>query len=94
MFWINRGAHINISGGGVAKYSRNKDLARRFLEFLSGVEAQKLYSKINYEFPSNPNVEFSKELRSWGPFVEDKLPIGVIAELAPKAQIIIDRVGW
>ena len=90
----DRGNHINISGGGVAKYSRNKDLARRFLEFLSGVEAQKLYSKINYEFPSNPNVEFSKELRSWGPFVEDKLPIGVIAELAPKAQIIIDRVGW
>ena len=91
---MDRGNHINISGGGVTKYSKNKDLGKRFLEYLSGVEAQKLYSKINYEFPSNPQVEFSEELRSWGPFVEDKLPIGEIAELAPQAQQIIDRVGW
>ena len=53
-----------------------------------------MYSKINYEFPCNPKVAFSDELRSWGPFLEDKLPIGEIAELAPEAQQIIDRVGW
>ena len=90
----DRGNHINISGAGVAKYSRNKEAAVKFLEFLSGPTAQKLYTEINYEFPGNPKIPLSPEQLSWGEFVEDKLPIGVIAELAPKAQIIIDRVGW
>ena len=90
----DRGNHINISGAGVAKYSKNKNEAIKFLEFLSGPDAQKLYTEINYEFPGNPKVPFSSEQKSWGSFSEDKLSIGVIAELAPKAQIIIDRVGW
>ena len=90
----DRGNHINISGGGVAKFSKNKALATRFLEFLSSKKAQKLYAQINFEYPGNPNVSASEELLSWGTFSEDKLPIGVVAELAPKAQKIIDRVGW
>ena len=56
--------------------------------------AQKLYGEINYEYPVNPKIESSKEVRSWGKFVEDKLPIEKIAELAPEAQRMIDRVGW
>ena len=78
----------------IKKYSKNKVLAIRFLEFLSQEKAQRLYSQINYEFPANPNVKFSKELLSWGNFSEDKLPITKIAELSGKAQRIIDRVGW
>ena len=89
-----RGNHINISGGGVAKYSKNKKLAVKFLEFLSEEKAQKLFTKINFEFPANPNISHSKELLSWGAFSEDTLPISKIAELAPLAQRIIDRVGW
>ena len=34
------------------------------------------------------------ELKSWGEFKEDELPIEKLAELAPIAQKIIDRVGW
>ena len=90
----DRGAHINISGGGVAKYSKNKESAVILLEFLSSSKAQKLYGDINFEYPVNPNVSPSTELISWGKFREDKLPIIKIAELAPLAQKIIDRVGW
>ena len=89
-----RGNHINISGGGVAKYSKNKKLAIKFLEFLSEDKAQRLFTKINFEFPVNLSIPHSKELLSWGSFSEDKLPINKIAELAPMAQRIIDRVGW
>lgn len=89
-----RGNHINISGGGVARYTKNKKLAISFLEFLSREKAQKLFTQINYEFPGNPNITYGKELLSWGSFSEDKLPIGKIADLAPTAQRIIDRVGW
>ena len=90
----DRGAHINISGGGVAKYSKNKDSAIKLLEFLTDEFAQKLYGEINFEYPVNPKVEPSEELKSWGTFKEDKLPILKIAKLSREAQKIIDRVGW
>jgi iron(III) transport system substrate-binding protein len=89
-----RGAHINISGGGVAKHSKNKMEAVRFLEFLTSKEAQNLYGSVNFEYPVNPSVEVPEELQSWGSFKEDQMPISIIAKLAPDAQRIIDRVGW
>ncbi len=90
----DRGAHINISGGGVAKYSKNKESAILLLEFLTDKFAQTLYGEINFEYPVNPKVEPSEELKSWGKFKEDKLPILKIAELSRDAQKVIDRVGW
>ena len=90
----DRGAHVNISGGGVAKHSKNKAEAIRFLEFLTSKEAQDLYGSINYEYPVNLAVDMPKELASWGTFNEDKMPISRVAELAPEAQKIIDRAGW
>ena len=90
----DRGTHVNISGGGVAKHSKNKDEAVRFLEFLTSKTAQDLYGAVNFEYPVNPKVPVSVELQSWGVFLEDKMPIARIAELAPNAQRIVDRVGW
>ena len=90
----NRGNHVNISGGGVARYSRNKKAAVRFLEFLTSSEAQRLYGEINYEYPVNPNVRPGGVLKSWGAFRRDDLPIERLSRLAPDAQRIIDRVGW
>jgi len=89
-----RGAHINISGGGVAKHSKNKVEAIKLLEFLTGATAQKLYGDINFEYPVNPSIKASEELELWGSFKEDKLPIERIAQLSSEAQKIIDRVGW
>ena len=89
-----RGAHINISGGGVAKYSKNKNEAVALLEFLSKAQSQKMYGEINFEYPVNPSVETTEELKSWGSFKSDSLPIISIAQKAYEAQKIIDRVGW
>ncbi len=90
----DRGTHMNISGGGVAKYSKNKAEAVRFLEFLTTTAAQNLYGSITYEYPVNPAVPVPAELQSWGIFQEDRMPIARIAELAPDAQKVIDRVRW
>ena len=90
----DRGAHINISGGGVAKYSKNKKEAVALLEFLSKAQSQKMYGEINFEYPVNPSVETTEELKSWGSFKSDSLPIISIAQKAYDAQKIIDRVGW
>lgn len=90
----DRGAHINISGGGVAKYSKNKEAAIKLLEFLSEEVSQQMYSQINFEYPVNPKVKPNKLLSSWGSFREDQIPIIEIAKLSQEAQKIIDRVGW
>lgn len=90
----DRGSHVNISGGGVVKFSKNKKEAIMLLEYLTNKNAQQLYGEINFEYPVNPNVDSSDELKSWGVFREDELPIINIAKLAPLAQKIIDRSGW
>ena len=90
----DRGTHINISGGGVAMHSKNKETAVAFLEFLTREAAQELYGTVNYEFPVNLAVEAAPAVRAWGAFEEDSLPIVRIAELAPTAQRVIDRTGW
>ena len=90
----DRGAHVNISGGGIAIHSKNKDNAIKLLEFLSGDVSQNLYGKINFEYPANPKISPASELIGWGIPKEDKIPIIRIAELGPVAQRIIDRVGW
>ena len=90
----DRGSHVNISGGGVVKYSKNKNDAILFLEYLTNQKSQKLYGEINFEYPVNPDIATTKELLSWGTFREDQLRIINIAKLAPIAQKIIDRSGW
>ena len=90
----DRGAHINISGGGIAKYSKNREEAESFLEFLISKEAQTLYASINYEYPVMSGVELPDTLTAWGKFKEDNLPIEKLADSYLEAQMIIDHVGW
>ena len=89
-----RGTHVNISGGGVARHSPNPQAARQFLEFMTTPVAQQLYGEVNFEYPVNPAVAPGGVLTSWGDFRRDDLAIERLAELAPDAQMIIDRVGW
>ncbi len=89
-----RGQHVNISAAGIIKESKQKELARDFLEWATSEEAQALYAAINYEYPVNPNAAISDELLSWGTFKIDQLPLNEIAKHSPKAQMIIHETGW
>ena len=90
----DRGAHINISGGGVAKYAPNKENAVKLLEFLVSEDAQQLYGEVNYEYPVVESVPMAEALSLWGQFKADSLPIEALAENASKAQMIINQTGW
>ena len=90
----DRGAHINISGGGIAKHSKNREEAESFREYLISEEAQQLYASINYEYPVISDFELPNTLKAWGKFKEDNLPIEKLAESYLEAQMIIDHVGW
>jgi iron(III) transport system substrate-binding protein len=89
-----RGQHVNISGGAIVKTSPRQDEARAFLEWMTSPKAQEIYARVNYEYPANKNVKASAVVAAWGEFKADEVSITAIAEASPKAQMIIDRVGW
>ena len=88
------GTHVNISGAGVIKGSKNADNALKLLEFLTGEEAQGEFASANYEFPVNENVEPSELLKSWGDFKEQDIPLSTLGENNAKAIMIFNEVGW
>ncbi len=54
IIWPNqadRGAHINISGGGMLQQAPNRDAAVKFLEYLASDAAQTLFANGNNEWP-------------------------------------------
>ena len=90
----DRGAHINVSGAGVARYAPNKENAIKLIEFLVSKEAQEIFANTNYEYPVNAEVQASELLQSWGAFKEDSLLLSRLGENNKKAVIIFDEAGW
>ena len=90
----DRGAHINVSGIGLARYAPNKENAIKFMEYLVSKEVQELFAEANYEYPVNPEAKTSALLDSWGSFKEDELSLSQLGILNRKAVIIMDEAGW
>ena len=88
------GAHMNLSGGGVAKNAPNKDNAVKFLEYLASESAQKYFSAGNDEYPSVPGVGLSPSVASLGFFKPDDLDAATIADNVAAAQKLLNESGW
>ena len=89
-----RGAHINISGGGVTKSSKNKKNAIKFLEFLTSSESQKIFGNVNYEYPIKIETNKSELLKSWGSFKADKVNLSILGIKNSEAVKLFDKAGW
>ncbi len=97
IFWPNqqdRGVHVNVSGAGVTRYAKNPEGAKAFLEWLSEPEAQYLFAESNQEYPVNPSVEASEEVKSWGDFKADSVNVEAAGRLQADAIRLMDRVGY
>ena len=90
----DRGTHINISGAGITKSSKNKKDAIKFLEFLSDSDSQKTFGSVNYEYPIKIEANQSELLNSWGPFKYDKLNLSVLGANNAEAVKLFDKAGW
>jgi iron(III) transport system substrate-binding protein len=64
------------------------------MEFLVSDDAQKIYAEVNYEYPVKPGVEWAENVKSWGTFKADQLPLTEIARLRPDAIKMVDQVGY
>jgi iron(III) transport system substrate-binding protein len=90
----DRGTHVNISGGAVARHAPNKEAAVKFLEYLVSPQAQRYFAEGNSEYPVIAGVELSSELKSLGAFREDQLNARIYARNNAEALKIMDRAGW
>ena len=97
LFWPNqqdRGAHVNVSGAGIARYSKNRENAIKLLEFLLSPAAQSWYASANYEYPVNKAATVDGLISSWGEFASDAVNLSRLGELNTEAVKVMDRAGW
>ncbi|MBU2992479.1 extracellular solute-binding protein [Octadecabacter sp. 1_MG-2023] len=88
------GAHMNLSGAGVAAHAPNRENAVLFLEYLASDQAQQYFSNGNDEFPAVEGVELSAEVASLGGFRADNVDLSAVAKQLPLALTIFNDVGW
>jgi iron(III) transport system substrate-binding protein len=96
-FWANQqttGTHVNVSGGGVTMHARNRANAIKFLEFLSGTQAQQMFADTSLEFPANPKAEVHPIVKGWGPLKQDEINVASAGEFQAAATRLADRVGY
>lgn len=89
-----RGAHVNISGGGVLKNAPNKAGAIKFLEYLVSPSAQKFFAQGNNEYPVIDGVALDPVLASFGKFKSDVTSVAQYGPNLANAVKMMDRAGW
>lgn len=97
LLWPNqegRGTHVNISGAGITKASKNRAEAIQLMEFLANEKSQKWYASVNYEYPVKAGVSWSDTLNNWGKFKSDSLNLSALGSNNPAAVRIMDKAGW
>jgi iron(III) transport system substrate-binding protein len=88
------GAHVNLSGGGVAAHAPNRDAAVAFLEYLASDQAQSYFAAGNDEYPVVASVEVAASVQELGEFEADDVSLAAVAGNLPLAQQIFNEVGW
>jgi iron(III) transport system substrate-binding protein len=88
------GAHMNLSGAGVAANAPNRENAIAFLEYLASDQAQQYFSAGNDEYPAVPGVGMSPSVAALGMFRPDDVDLSKVAQNVATAQQIFNEVGW
>ena len=97
LFWANqsdRGVHVNISGAGIVKTSKNKQAATLLLEYLSSEKAQDFYASANKEYPVLDRAMVHASIKDWGEFIEDNINVGILGSLQKEAVFLAQEVGY
>ena len=97
VFWPNQetsGTHINISGAGILKSSKNFRNALMFLEFLSSKKAQEIYTKNIHEYSIRMDVKPSETVSKFGKFKSDHLKLEEIGKKIKIAIYFASKNNW
>ena len=97
IFWANqddRGVHVNISGAGLVKWSKNKSSSIILLEWLSSDAAQEMYARANKEYPTVDGIPLHPIIESWGNFKEDLIQVDKLGLMQSEAVFIAQTAGY
>ena len=97
LFWANqsdRGVHVNISGAGVVKTSKNKKNAVLLLEYLSSNKAQDFYASANKEYPVLIGAKIDESIENWGSFSEHTINVSKLGSLQKEAVFLAQEAGY
>ena len=86
--------HVNISGAGIIKFSKNLNNATKFLEYLVSDEAQKIYSEINFEYPIRSDIALNNFMSDYLIPVKDNLNLNKIGLFNKEALLMMGESGW
>lgn len=89
-----RGAHVNISGGGLTANAPNKENAIAFLEYLATPEAQEFFALGNNEYPVVEGTPVAPVVANFGDFKTDTVNVSAYGKNNATAVKIMDRSGW
>ncbi len=97
IYWPNQetsGVHINVSGAGVTRHSKQPEAAQAFLEWMVSDEAQQIYASLDMEFPVVDGVALDPIVSAWGPFKPDTRPVYKAGEFQRQAVMLMDTAGY
>ena len=86
-------AHVNISAGGVAKYSKNKTEAIKLLEFLASPEGSKGLAAPTFEHPLK-EVNQNPIVKNFGEFMPDLVSVEDLGKYNSDAIRLMKNAGW
>lgn len=89
------GAHVNVSGVGIAAGAPNPEEAREFVRFLLSEEAQRVYAEVTNEIPARTGMTYDNprvaEVAEW---YRDPVNLGELGDHTETAVRIFDRAEW
>lgn len=97
VFFANQGRggmHVNGSGIGVAKTSKQVELATKFIETIYRDDIQLALTGAHFEYPAKKGLLPSTLIREWGSFEADKQSWSNIGKRAAEARALAKEVGY
>lgn len=89
-----QGAHVNISGGAVARNAPNRDNAVKLLEFFASADTQRHIAANNNEYPASPDVPPPPPVDAYADFTAHPMSVAAFAARQPEAQSLMSAAGW
>jgi iron(III) transport system substrate-binding protein len=89
VFFANQattGTHMNGSGVAILRTSRNPELAKKFIEFLTRTDVQTEFATEQIEYPANPVAKTPAVLQSFGTFKQDQTPWSELGKYLKKSR--------
>jgi iron(III) transport system substrate-binding protein len=86
-------AHVNISGAGVVKTSRNTEAALKLIEYLASPSGGRGYAEANNEYPLRGTGD-NAILKRFGPFKADGVSAEQMGAKNRAAVKLMEANGW